>query len=293
MKGICGLCKKDSILKMSHIIPKFIHKWQKETSATGHRRSGENINKRVQDSTKIYLLCGDCENLFNKWETYFANSMFLSLIGDEDNIKYDANFLKFCVSVSWRVAVYFKKRNLLSHLSPTQLKQMDKALLKWENFLLGKHKNPGKYGQYILNFAGEWSCTDSPPNIHRYLQRYDQLDVIAGNDTVLVISKLPGFLIAGCINLKTPSQWQPLRICLKRGYLRHKDIFLPDGIWDYLKTKAARAIELNESISTKQKIVIAKDYKKNIDKAATSDTLRSLGKDVKVFGVDKVFKNKK
>lgn len=67
--GICRLCNKEGILINSHIIPKFIFKWHKKSSATGYLRTNLDPNKREQDGIKMRLLCNNCEALFNEWET--------------------------------------------------------------------------------------------------------------------------------------------------------------------------------------------------------------------------------
>ena len=61
----CALCHDKSELELSHIIPKFVLRYLKETSA-GLLRSAENPNAVVQDGEKHYMLCGKCEDLFRK-----------------------------------------------------------------------------------------------------------------------------------------------------------------------------------------------------------------------------------
>ena len=63
----CALCQDKSELELSHIIPKFVLRYLKETSA-GFLRSAENPNTVVQDGEKHYMLCGKCEDLFSKYE---------------------------------------------------------------------------------------------------------------------------------------------------------------------------------------------------------------------------------
>jgi hypothetical protein len=67
--GVCALCKRDVPLVESHILPAFIFRWKKETSATGYLRNSQNPKKRVQDGLKVPLLCIDCERLFNSFDT--------------------------------------------------------------------------------------------------------------------------------------------------------------------------------------------------------------------------------
>ena len=53
----CRLCLRARPLRDSHIIPAFVYRWQKGTSATGYTRSLERPNVRVQDGPVVPLLC--------------------------------------------------------------------------------------------------------------------------------------------------------------------------------------------------------------------------------------------
>jgi hypothetical protein len=67
----CRLCGAVKELQESHILPGFVFRWMKETSATGYLRSRQQPNLRVQDGLKLHFLCADCERRFNQWETQF------------------------------------------------------------------------------------------------------------------------------------------------------------------------------------------------------------------------------
>ncbi len=69
MSKACSLCGEDKELRASHIIPKFVGKWLKKTSATGYMVSRLEPAKRVQDLPTSPLLCSDCEERFSKAET--------------------------------------------------------------------------------------------------------------------------------------------------------------------------------------------------------------------------------
>lgn len=51
----CRLCGQSKPLQVSHIIPRFIVEWFKETSATPYIRTGDEPNRRVQDGPKLRL----------------------------------------------------------------------------------------------------------------------------------------------------------------------------------------------------------------------------------------------
>ena len=106
--GKCKLCYEDKELQNSHIIPKFVYNWMKQTG-TGRFRQGLNINKPIQDGIKEFLLCRDCELKFSKREDWFKKIVFSSFIDKGVTTFYPSDNLKyFAVSLLWRVLIYFK-----------------------------------------------------------------------------------------------------------------------------------------------------------------------------------------
>ena len=68
----CKLCGENRQILESHIIPKFVFRWMKNTGGLPYIRFSGSIDKRSQDGPKIKLLCEACEMLLNQWETEFA-----------------------------------------------------------------------------------------------------------------------------------------------------------------------------------------------------------------------------
>lgn len=105
--GKCRLCETDAIeLQMSHIVPKMFYEQIKKNSKTGGLREVSNPNKREQDGLKLPFLCSNCEELFSKYETYFANNILVKMIEDPENYSFstsDDNIRYFLLSVAWRV----------------------------------------------------------------------------------------------------------------------------------------------------------------------------------------------
>ncbi len=75
MVGICGLCQKNAVLQLSHLIPKWAYR-----RAAGKKQTGENTPVYIacgnavlsNKQTTKYLLCADCEQRFSKAEDYMA-----------------------------------------------------------------------------------------------------------------------------------------------------------------------------------------------------------------------------
>lgn len=100
---LCALCEKDERDEKSHIVPRFIYKWLKKTSGTGHLRAAHEPNNRIQDGFKYPLLCRSCEDDFSKYETKFSQQIFYPLIHSQlTSTVYDEHLLKFGVSLVWR-----------------------------------------------------------------------------------------------------------------------------------------------------------------------------------------------
>ena len=141
----CELCCKEKDLRESHIIPKFVFDWQKESSGTGFLRSSRVPNRRVQDGAKEYMLCSDCETLFNQWETSFATNIFHPLNRRENiQFEYRSWLLKFAVSVSWRCLTWYRP-DTLPGISALGKDLIAKALHTWREFLLNQCPHTGSF----------------------------------------------------------------------------------------------------------------------------------------------------
>ena len=85
---MCKLCGSGAPLRNSHIIPRFVGRWMKETSPTPYLRYGGNMDQRLQDLFSMELLCNECENRSSGWETKFANEVFHPSAAGETVFRY-------------------------------------------------------------------------------------------------------------------------------------------------------------------------------------------------------------
>jgi hypothetical protein len=61
------MCSVTGPLEAGHVVPSFVYRWLKETSATGYIRTGENPNIRVQDGWKRWWFCRACEDQMSRF----------------------------------------------------------------------------------------------------------------------------------------------------------------------------------------------------------------------------------
>lgn len=283
----CRLCAKAAVLHESHVVPAFVFRWMKETSATGFLRFGSEPNRRVQDGVKRYWLCCDCEQLLSGWEAKFASEIFhASELGSGPRVRYGDWMLKFCVSLSWRILTLFVEEISLTNLTEKQRIAVPLSLASWSDFMLGKSLHPGRFEQHLLplgpisGFSGE----SVPTNINRYLLRAVDITVPASSDGAFVYCKFGRFVIMGFIEMAFPRQWIGTKIHVREGSVGQGKYTLPMTFKDFIFARCERIARHQELISPIQKAKIIERMRQDMECTANSGTFAALDADVEIFG---------
>lgn len=201
--GVCALCGQERKLELSHIIPKFVSKRLKKKSPTGYLRNAFEPNERLQDGSKEYLLCGECEDIFNVWETEFSKKVFHPYKNNKlVDFQYSDWLAKFIVSVNWRTLYLdlqgFKKEKNISEENIKILEESEKIL---REYILGQRKDIGDMEVNMFFFndienAPQDIVVDSPHESF-YHSLFDYTNVIKTDygTGIGVIANLSGILI--------------------------------------------------------------------------------------------------
>ncbi|NQT34238.1 hypothetical protein HQ587_03530 [bacterium] len=276
--GLCKLCKKKESIKNSHLIPKFTTDWIRNTSDTGKFRTSVLPNKRVQDSKKVDLLCGDCENLFSKFEGYFSKVIFKPVMNsnnpvvDYPVVDYTESLLKFAVSLSWRILVfkmYGYPWKILDHKLAAQ-----KAEIRWREYLLNNTEMKDEHHILMLGFvedAPEIEGTDIDMNF--YFRRSVDADIAQGSKESFVYTKLPGFVFISPIFPGTHTHMVDTLIG-ENGTLEFYKQAIDSTIIKFLVRRFNQTLSPIRTISERQWAKIEADYSKNIDKIQDSDVFK-------------------
>jgi hypothetical protein len=252
----CRLCGETKELRESHILPGFVYRWMKETSATGYLRFGQQPNLRVQDGIKLHLLCGGCEQRFNQWETQFANRIFHPMTQDAPRASYGSWLLLFCASVSWRVLAFHIDGKHLTAVPAALLPSVERAELTWREFLLGSRPRPQPHDQHMLPLPrgaiDSHTYPDMPTNINRYLFRTPEMTVASNDRDAFTYAKLGPFIILGFIAMPRPKQWVGTRVNTHGGTIGPRTYVLPKPFDEFIFDRANRAATLQQRISEKQ-----------------------------------------
>lgn len=286
----CGLCEREAKLCTSHVLPAFVYRWFRETSLTGHIRFTGNVDRRVQDGEKKRWLCADCEALFSKEERAFASKLFHPRQEDANSIEYGPWLQRFCTSVSWRVLSHCKGSNPDFIYSPEQEKLAERARRTWRDYLLGKRSTIGKYEQHLLplGIIDDTTIPDLPQNINRYFTRSIEMDIIGGAGHFMTYAKLGRFAIFGMI--KRQSKWEGTRVFGERGWIEPRNYSVPGALMHYMMARARMIREAHDRMSPAQVAKVEEAVMRNIDRASSSEQIRAMFADAKMFGVDSILR---
>ncbi len=288
MIGRCRLCGHDADLQDSHVMPAFVYKWLKATSATGYMRAADQPNQRVQDGQTRPWLCPDCEGRFNKYETQFASDLFHPFHQNPgDRLRYGRWLLKFCVSLSWRQLLLRLEDGTLESEKPELLDAAKVALRSWAAFLLDESQHPGRFEQHLLPLGAieQHSVKDMPANFNRYTLRVVSMNVISvAGEEMLCISKLGPLVVIGFIKVEAPNEWRGSKVHVVHGVVQPSRYEIPGVVLDYLLHGARGFEEANRKISETQAAKIRESVERDPERVANSDSFEAMLHDMELFG---------
>lgn len=294
LKGKCKLCGKNCDLCSSHIVPKYIIKYLKDTSPTGYLRKLNLINKRCQDGFKSFLFCKSCENNLSVLEQKFSYIFKSFCKNNSLNLSYDDNLNKFAYSLSLRNIIYNKKDNSLylkdvCNYWKKLLLSNKLDLIYSHNILFLDDKNLEiHFNRYILpnllrmNFFSEFpEFIDYFKKLfYSYIKRSVDLDIINGNKEIFYIyNKLPSIIILSVLNFED----EKLNIKNKNllindhGEIKIREQEILDSLfWKFLQNKLCWLC-MNSQLSRNQSKIIMKDLLNNTSKFKSSETFKIWG----------------
>jgi len=143
IEGTCRLCGNWGRLCNSHIIPKLA---PRHLAREGFLGTLHDVRDRLAPLHKKIarpLLCKECEQRFNRYESPFTDKLFIPFLKGElpDRLRVDDWLLRFAVSIAWRVGV--DKREVFLNMYPSQIANLDNALNDWGEYLLERQSDPG------------------------------------------------------------------------------------------------------------------------------------------------------
>jgi hypothetical protein len=225
--------------------------------------------------------------MFAAWEKSFAEKCFAPILnGTADRIHYRSWMLKFATSVSWRVLQAFKVIDGLVEFPADLVSTADAALNEWGEFLLDRRPHPGHHEQHLLLVDAIESTTvaDTPANINRYLLRAVDVYVAYTPSSAITYAKMGRFVLFGFIEMPHPRRWKGTKLNANEGVFGVMDTELPNHVGTFIMDRARRVAEKFAGMSDRQHVRIGETYRRDLDHAAGSESIRALHHDVLLFG---------
>ncbi len=268
----CALCLESRPLCDSHIVPAFVGRYLKETSATGYLRAAEKSNRRVQDLPTKPLLCSQCELRFSQWEDRFSRDGFRKIHSEGyEGFEYDASLMQFAVSLSWRV-LCIDRDELLQELPDWGLK-IDETLEKWRKYLLGEYRESGS--EHHL-FAMPGTTFTLPVGAHpktaQYMLRGVDATELIGKRTFAVYVKLVRAIFYSPIVPASPTGLHKTRIYAGPGRMLTPQRLKVPLFGGFLQSRVEDGFR--DELSEPQLERIREAIRKNPRRALESESLR-------------------
>ena len=153
--------------------------------------------------------------------------------------------------------------------SDSTIQVIDEALKTWKEFIVDQRPHPGRFEQHMMLVDTIESASDPtglPTNINRYLTRTTEMNLAhSDGDPQFIYTKMAKMILLGFINCKHPKDWQGTKIHVKQGKIGG-DIIIPSQFGDYLNERALVVQKYNDSMSKKQREVIAESYEKHTNR---------------------------
>ena len=281
MKPLCKLCLNSDDLKHSHVLPRFLGKYLKNTSATGYLMAidTEGRPSRGQDLYKTKLLCSGCEAILNEAEIFFANTIFYPFqhrtLG---TIPIDERLSRFAVSVSLRALwiMQFAQHPLVARWQK-ELKELE---IEWRSYLLNSQNFVKGHNSHHILLCDENLLAvgvRNSPNLIYSVMRTSAYYLFEKFDKAYVFANLAGVQVISMIS--------PVELPVSRGTQVYPEqtfgVVTPPGIgWGgYYQNLLGLARELDAAssrLSEAQKERI--DRAMNTERAAKSEDVRILKK---------------
>ncbi len=275
MRGICRLCGANADLVRSHIIPKFVFSWIKETSATGKLRPGDNPNKRIQDGPSFPLYCRKCEESFSTYENYFARNIFYPhMEGKFKEIVCSDELERFMVGLFWRILDYCSSDFV--KLKPGCSIPHSNAHREWRDYLLGKTSTHKSELHLSLLTDGTFTSIDESKLLWYFHRGTDAEIYSSGPGEIIIYCKMPKMILFSSIFPSRPGDFLGTRVS-KGSVIEKESAIFNSGFVRFIRSRVD-IINQGEASAERKKVVL-KSIRADPKRFRKSETMKYLSKE--------------
>ena len=251
----CKLCKQERVLQKSHVIPRFVRRGAKPSSAVEdpkyYSAEGGKFLKLEQDLPKKTWLCQECEQLLSLSETRFAEAVYHKICtGRKVSIgSHGEHVHKFLVSMAWRTWHWYDehKKNLFSKISnEDRLREAEEV---WRTYLLGKRSDIGEFKQHMLVQNGQMvDSTGRAVELNSfYWNRGVGLDLLEDGGSkeaiLMVYAKIPKIAMFGIVEQEMNQYWRGTLVDPAQVDIwSDQKVIVPVALIEYIKTQSDKLL---------------------------------------------------
>lgn len=279
MRGICKLTKKEDELQNSHIYPKFVIDWYKETGGK-YIRGSQNPNVRLQSGYKKYMLSFEAEQLFSLREKWFAENIFHKYLKNAwSPLNYNEHLFYFAISFLWRILVLeLELPNIKQFKFYNTLIEVEE---KWRLFLY-KGIYPQKYDRLHLMLTDRIKYHDVPlKGVDYFFSRSLDGTVIYNtqNNFLGVYAKFSRFIFWAYVFEGDESLLKGTKINSNNGIIKIPQIIAEPEIMGFFMHRIEELSKLKLA-SENQQSIISQEIKSNPTFYNESEAIQTILKDL-------------
>ncbi|MCC3648478.1 hypothetical protein JGK52_17595 [Cytobacillus oceanisediminis] len=238
----CALCRKDAILELSHIIPKFVYRSMKKNSPTGNMRLMSEPNRKIQDGDKQNMLCGECEDFFNHCD----------IIG------------------------YVSDQNI----DPFRLDVLIQAEKVMRAFLLGERQDLGEIENHVFFFNPIETASDEMAdlNLHTIFGSsiFGYTFISYDYDSYYVFLNLQGLVLVTIIKAAEQESWKNTLVHNEGSFDPNKPQYITTPLFSEIEYLAQERKQSMEQMSDKQREKILEAIKRDPEKFKNSKAFQRM-----------------
>jgi hypothetical protein len=276
----CRYCGEHEAIENSHIIPAYVFRWLKDTSATKQLRGTDEPNLRVQDGPKKPILCPKCEGEFSVFEEIFGRQVFRRVanyrVPCPPELEVSRDSQKCILSIAWRVMAEACYLPLDHQYTPEELSEFPKLLQNIKNNI--DKDVPTAYKVHIIPCLDDIIKRVGLPLIDRYYYERAiggaEVRIWDNWERLIVHIKIPFLIIIVELIPGANDVWSGTEV-LGTGKLVLNDIrAIPEYLSDTTMVMYETILRAVASISDEQREVIRKSFENADSDSGTFKTLR-------------------
>lgn len=194
--GFCPLFDNETELCESHIFPKFAYKdlrWNNQSRFV----TWEKECPPMQTGYKVPLLGRKAENLFSKYENWFAQHIYRPFRNGElkGTFCYSEKLYYFAALQTWRGCLYATKQHGRDRFADGLYDSLISAMDEWKNYLVNGVIPPEHDAFYLMPLGKEHVRLPLFLEVEFYMRRIFEFNIMMTEAGNAVYSKLPSFII--------------------------------------------------------------------------------------------------